>query len=79
MIADEQALVSSRPTPIKSTPVGINIVLFAKIIIEIWILAGDSKRVRSIVMRLSSKSNLRSGRILASLSYSLTWVLIYLL
>ena len=54
MIINEQALVSSRPTPI-ITPVGINILLFAKIIIQIWILAGDSKRVRSIVMRVSSK------------------------
>ena len=37
------------------TPVGINILLFAKIIIQLWIFAGDSKRVRSIVMRVSSK------------------------
>ena len=37
------------------TPVGINILLFAKIIIQIWIFEGDSKRVRSIVMRVSSK------------------------
>ena len=54
MIINEQAPVSSRPTPIFA-PVGINILLFAKIIIQIWIFAGDSKRVRSIVMRVSSK------------------------
>ena len=54
MIINEQALVSSRPTPI-TTPVGIHILLFAKIIIQTWIFAGDSKRVRSIVMRFSSK------------------------
>ena len=54
MIINEQALVSSRPTPIFA-PVGNNILLFAKIIIQIWIFAGDSKRVRSIVMRVSSK------------------------
>jgi len=41
-------------TPI-ITPVGINILLFAKKIIQIWIFAGDSKRVCSIVMRVSSK------------------------
>jgi len=54
LIINEQALVSSRRTPI-ITPVGMNILLFAKIIIQIWIFAGDSKRVRSIVMRVSSK------------------------
>ena len=54
MIINKQALVSSRPTPI-ITAVGINILLFAKIIIKIWIFAGDSERVRSIVMPLSSK------------------------
>jgi len=54
MIINEQALVTSRPTPI-ITPVGINILLFANIIIQIWIFAGESKRVRSIVMRVSSK------------------------
>ena len=54
MIINEQALVSSRPVPI-ITPVGINILLFAKIIIQIWIFAGDPKRVRSIVMQVSSK------------------------
>ena len=54
LIINEQGLVSSRRTPI-ITPVGINILLFAKIIIQIWIFAGDSKRVRSIVMRVSSK------------------------
>jgi len=32
------------------TPVGINTLLFAKIIIQIWIFAGDSKRVHSIVI-----------------------------
>ena len=42
------------------TPVGINIRLFAKIIIQIWIFAGDSKRVRSIVMRVSSKRETES-------------------
>ena len=55
MIINEQALVSSWPTPIIS-PVGINILLSAKIIIQIWIFAGDSKRVRSIVMLVSSKT-----------------------
>ena len=49
MIINEQALVSSRPMPI-ITPVGINTLLFAKIIIQIWIFAGDSKRVHSIVI-----------------------------
>jgi len=47
--------VSGRPTPIVTPPVGINILLFAKIIIQIWIFAGNSKRVRSTVMRVSSK------------------------
>ena len=59
MIINEQALVSSRPMPI-ITPVGINTLLFAKIIIQIWIFAGDSKRVRSIVMRVSSKRETES-------------------
>ena len=59
MIINEQALVSSRPTPI-ITPVGINILLFAKMIIQIWIFAEDSKRVRSIVLRLSSKRETES-------------------
>ena len=40
---------------LKPTHANNYILLFGKIIIQIWIFAGDSKCVRSIVMRISSK------------------------
>ena len=60
IVINEQASSSNRPT-LRPTPiitsVGIKFLLFAKIIIiiQIWIFAGDSKRVCSIVMRVSSQ------------------------
>ena len=55
LIINEQALVSSRRTPI-ITPVGINILLFAKIIIQI----GFSREIQSVFVLLLCGS-LRRG------------------